>query len=156
MNSPLLQAGRAAITGIINAVSPSRSASPNLAVTQELNITFIPTEEIYDMATLEELLAQKAKIEEQIQIAKLESAVECWKKIDWELRVAGLTVQDLINHYAPSGSLKKTATDKRTEAAPKYQDPNNPQNTWTGRGRPAAWLQSYIDKGHSKEEFLIK
>jgi DNA-binding protein H-NS len=40
--------------------------------------------------------------------------------------------------------------------APKYRDPKNPENTWTGRGRMPRWLVA-ATKGNKakKEDFLI-
>mgnify|MGYP001363847627 FL=1 len=40
--------------------------------------------------------------------------------------------------------------------APKYRDPKNPENTWTGRGRMPRWLSAVTKGGKSKkEDFLI-
>jgi DNA-binding protein H-NS len=40
--------------------------------------------------------------------------------------------------------------------APKYRDPKNPENTWTGRGRMPRWLAAVTKGGKSKkEDFLI-
>jgi DNA-binding protein H-NS len=40
---------------------------------------------------------------------------------------------------------------------PKYRDPKNPQNTWTGRGRMPRWMAAATKGGKaSKEDFLIK
>jgi DNA-binding protein H-NS len=40
--------------------------------------------------------------------------------------------------------------------APKYRDPKNPANTWTGRGRMPRWLAAATKGGRSKkEDFLI-
>jgi DNA-binding protein H-NS len=40
--------------------------------------------------------------------------------------------------------------------APKYRDPKNPENTWTGRGRMPLWMVA-ATKGSKarKEDFLI-
>jgi DNA-binding protein H-NS len=40
--------------------------------------------------------------------------------------------------------------------APKYRDPKDPENTWTGRGRMPRWMVA-ATKGHKakKEDFLI-
>jgi len=40
--------------------------------------------------------------------------------------------------------------------APKYRDPKNPQNTWTGRGRMPRWLVAATKGGKSRDDFLIK
>jgi DNA-binding protein H-NS len=48
-------------------------------------------------------------------------------------------------------------TSKRSSSAviAKYRDPDNPKNTWTGRGLAPKWMKAYLDSGRSKEEFLI-
>lgn len=40
--------------------------------------------------------------------------------------------------------------------AAKYRDPDNPENTWTGRGRMPRWMAAATKGGKAKkEEFLI-
>ena len=38
-----------------------------------------------------------------------------------------------------------TKSGKRTKAAPKYRNPDNHDQTWTGRGRRPAWINTAID-----------
>jgi|ERR1700730_8288258 len=45
--------------------------------------------------------------------------------------------------------------DRRSEIAPKYRNPENPSETWSGRGREPKWLQHQIAAGKSKADFLI-
>jgi DNA-binding protein H-NS len=41
--------------------------------------------------------------------------------------------------------------------AVKYRDPNNPANTWTGRGRTPRWMMAATRGGKAKkEDFLIR
>ena len=41
--------------------------------------------------------------------------------------------------------------------APRYRDPNNPANTWTGRGRVPRWMAAAMKGGKAKrEDFSIK
>ena len=40
---------------------------------------------------------------------------------------------------------------KRTPAKPKYQNPRNPAETWTGRGRAPLWAKPYKDEGKLDE-----
>ncbi|MFX8797513.1 H-NS histone family protein, partial [Acinetobacter baumannii] len=45
---------------------------------------------------------------------------------------------------------------KRGTVAIKYRDPENPANTWTGRGRMPRWMAAATKKrGVKKEDFLI-
>jgi DNA-binding protein H-NS len=40
--------------------------------------------------------------------------------------------------------------------APKYRDPKNPDNTWTGRGRMPRWMVAATKGGKSsKDDYLI-
>jgi DNA-binding protein H-NS len=36
--------------------------------------------------------------------------------------------------------------------APKYRDPQNPANTWTGRGRMPRWMVAAMKGGKTKKE----
>ena len=45
---------------------------------------------------------------------------------------------------------------KTAKVAPKYRNPDNPKETWTGRGKQPRWLAAETAKGRKLEEFLIK
>jgi DNA-binding protein H-NS len=38
---------------------------------------------------------------------------------------------------------------------PKYQDPDNPSVTWSGRGKQPLWLKGQLREGKKLEQFLI-
>ena len=44
---------------------------------------------------------------------------------------------------------------KGRSVAPKYRDPENPSQTWAGRGQPPRWLTAYEAQGRKRDEFLI-
>ena len=59
---------------------------------------------------------------------------------------AGFDIQELF------GKARKG----KGSVPPKYRDPKNPENTWTGRGRPPRWLAAAMKGGKAKkEDFLI-
>lgn len=43
-----------------------------------------------------------------------------------------------------------------TVVAPKYQDPSNSENKWTGRGRAPKWFADQLQAGKTKESMEIK
>jgi DNA-binding protein H-NS len=47
------------------------------------------------------------------------------------------------------------APSTRTKVAPKYRNPDNPEETWTGRGRQPRWVQAALAQGRSLAEFAI-
>ena len=44
---------------------------------------------------------------------------------------------------------------KLGKVAPKYRNPENPKETWTGRGKQPRWLAAYTAKGRDLGEFVI-
>jgi DNA-binding protein H-NS len=45
--------------------------------------------------------------------------------------------------------------DRRSEIAPKYRNPDNPAETWSGRGRKPLWLERELQKGRQLSLFVI-
>lgn len=44
---------------------------------------------------------------------------------------------------------------KGRAAAVKYRNPDNPSETWTGRGRKPNWLSAKLSKGGKLEQFAV-
>jgi len=62
---------------------------------------------------------------------------------------ASIDVNIIINDDQSSVKTVKKVT-------PKYCNPNDQSQTWTGRGVSPKWMKALIDAGHDKSEFLIK
>ncbi len=44
----------------------------------------------------------------------------------------------------------------RKPPKPKYRNPDNPDETWSGKGQPPQWLRILEAGGQKRDEFLIK
>ena len=76
---------------------------------------------------------------------------------------AGYTIEELFGTGAPKATRAPRAAktpaksaNKGVKVAPKYRDPANAANTWTGRGKQPRWLAEYTASGRKVEEFLIQ
>lgn len=80
-------------------------------------------------------------------------------EIEKEQRSAALTEMRAIakRHGVSMEEMVEMATANASPsgALPKYRDPKNPSNTWTGRGRKPKWLVAAIDAGADIGEFAI-
>jgi DNA-binding protein H-NS len=47
------------------------------------------------------------------------------------------------------------AGKKRKSVAPKYANPANPSDTWTGRGRRPRWVEAALAQGKSLDDLAI-
>lgn len=59
----------------------------------------------------------------------------------------GFSLDELVD-----GTKRKKV---RAPVAPKYADPANPSNTWTGRGRKPKWMVEALANGGLPEDFAI-
>ncbi len=50
---------------------------------------------------------------------------------------------------------RKSSPRKGSRVPPKYRNPENSMQTWSGRGVMPKWMQTLIDKGQKKSDFLI-
>jgi DNA-binding protein H-NS len=47
-------------------------------------------------------------------------------------------------------------TKERKPVAPKYRNPADGSQTWTGRGRKPKWIAEALDSGGTLDDFLIR
>lgn len=94
------------------------------------------------MATYKELLAQKAKLEEQLESARVKELEAVIQQVRQIVSEYGLTAEDIGLSY------KRAGADKKKTVAAKYRDPKTGA-TWSGRGRAPAWI------GKNRDKFLI-
>jgi DNA-binding protein H-NS len=105
------------------------------------------------MATLQELLAQKAALEKQIIETQRTERAEAINRVRALMAEHGLTVADLgMKGSATPKSQGSQAT--RNKVAPKYRHPETGE-TWTGRGLQPKWLKNALSQGRKISDFAI-
>jgi DNA-binding protein H-NS len=96
-----------------------------------------------------ELLDLKANIDNAIAVKKHAEKSDIKKKMREMIEGAGFDVGEILGN----GSGKSL---KGRKVAPKYANPKDASETWTGRGRQPKWLVAELAKGRSLNSFLIK
>jgi len=101
-----------------------------------------------------ELQALIAGANAQMQEARSNMVQEVRKKVDALLKLSGLTLTEVY----PVRASKKTSNKKGAgSVAPKYRNPSNLSETWSGRGRQPLWFAGAIKKrGLTPESLLIE
>jgi DNA-binding protein H-NS len=88
-----------------------------------------------------ELKIKKAKATVQDR-----SRTELREKLEGMAAAAGFKIGDLFGGRGGKGR----------KVAAKYANPDDPAETWTGRGRKPRWLSAKLKDGDRIEKFLIK
>ena len=97
--------------------------------------------------SLDELKALQTKVNRAIETYEERRRKEARQAVDAKAREFGFTLNDL------TGSAAKKAGGKRP---PRYRHPDNPELTWSGRGRQPRWFKEAIEAGADPEDFRIK
>ncbi len=90
--------------------------------------------------------------EKALKLKKENRRREVISKIKELAESVGLHVE--ISETSKKSSRKSSR--KGVPVAPKYQNPNDPSQKWSGRGMKPKWLKSLIEGGRSIEEFKLK
>lgn len=104
--------------------------------------------------------AQKRKetLDKRTPASKVKAA------INRVLRESGWTLEELYGASAGSSAQRAPATRKAPakkarrklgKVEPKYRNPANSKETWTGRGKHPRWMSREIARGKRPEDFLI-
>lgn len=110
---------------------------------------------------LKALITQAEK--QQTKVLTRPKAAAMRAKINQYVKDHGYTIEELYGAVstASSETSKKRTGRKPTKSAgskvaPKYRNPANLSETWSGRGRQPRWLAALVQKGKEPSEFLIK
>jgi len=116
---------------------------------------------------LESLISQAKKRKTTLNKRKPLAAVR--KKIAQLIKAEGYTVEELFAGAAapraakagpkaakPAAAGARKARKPLGKVAPKYRNPANTGETWTGRGKQPRWLAAYTAAGRKLDDFLIK
>lgn len=97
--------------------------------------------------SLEELRKLRKDVEKAIKTFQDRKKSEARKKLEEVARDFGFSLNELAEASAPR---------KRKSAEPKYANPKDQSQTWTGRGRKPGWMVAALERGKSLESMLIK
>jgi DNA-binding protein H-NS len=61
-----------------------------------------------------------------------------------------------LARHDPSAKRGARGLGSKKPVAPKYRNPEDPSQTWAGRGRPPLWIGAAIKSGKKLDSFLIK
>lgn len=111
---------------------------------------------------LDSLITQARK--QQTALKKRKPIVGVRKKLIALAKADGYTIAELFGgktaakKAAPAKKAAKKAPARKTgkKVPPKYRNPANTKELWSGRGKQPRWLAELVKKGKKAEDFLIK
>jgi len=96
--------------------------------------------------SLDELKKLRKDVDNEIRTFNDRKKRKALAEVEAFAREKGLSPSDLTE-------IVKRRT--RKPARPKYAHPDNPEQTWSGRGRRPRWLDDALSKGRSLEDLAV-
>ncbi len=102
--------------------------------------------------TVEELNGVIAQAQQLIKAKRKTSIKQARAKIEQMAADLGITVAELL---ANNGEVKAVSTKEKKKVEPRYRNPANAEETWTGRGKQPRWLTAQLFAGKQLADFSI-
>ncbi|MEX5562086.1 H-NS histone family protein [Pseudophaeobacter sp. 1A16562] len=87
-----------------------------------------------------ELVELKSQIDVAIKSAEIRERQEALKAAEAAAAKYGFALEEITGGNQRGGG-------KKQKAAAKYRNPNNPEETWSGRGRKPHWVHAALTAG---------
>lgn len=107
------------------------------------------------MATYQQLKAEIDRLTQEAEKLRAQEKAKALETIRAQIREYGVTIEDVRDVLVASNAAHSTRTRQAGKVRPKYRHPQTGK-TWTGRGRAPVWMAEALEKGASKEDFLIE
>ena len=127
--------------------TPLQQPNDNTPDSQEINIANIPT------LKLKQLFKDIETELKHREVTDKKKALERMRGVAAEY---GLTLSEVINKEGRLDSKKPKSKNADQASLPKYINPDNPDQTWSGRGQKPKWLKEALAKGKTLAEFLTQ
>ena len=96
--------------------------------------------------SLPELKTLQKKVDKAVATYEDRQKKQALSELEAKAKEMGFTLAELTG--AKSGKIK-------TAGVAKYQNPDNPDQTWTGKGRRPAWFIAALEAGKSPEDLAL-
>lgn len=133
----------------------------NFSVTHGFFLNFFLQEEAVAMnqtlekqltkMTLSSLVEVQTFVQGLVTTKKAEEKDTLLEEFKTKADLMGFSWSEIVGDQSANDGKK----GKRASPKPKYRNPSDSNDTWTGRGRAPKWMQAALEAGKKKEDFLI-
>jgi DNA-binding protein H-NS len=115
----------------------------------------------YETMSRKELMSLRANIDKAIAAVGDRERRSALKAAEAAAREHGYTLDELADLMGGSKGRSRRAAGAGASSsgpanAPRYRNPDNPEQTWSGRGRRPRWLHDAEAAGRSLEDMAIR
>ena len=105
--------------------------------------------------SIPELRSLSERIEKEIAAKRQNEVQKLRDQIQQLASSAGLSVEEIFAAKKEAAPKAKEEVKVKAVVLPKYRNPANAEETWSGRGKAPAWMRDLLLAGRDKEDFKI-
>lgn len=109
----------------------------------------------YESMSRKELMALRANIDKAIATAGDRDRRNALQAAEDAAREHGFSLNELAPFVGQGGGRRRRAQAPGSDSAPRYRNPDNPEQTWSGRGRRPRWIHDAEASGRSLDDLRI-
>jgi DNA-binding protein H-NS len=121
----------------------------------------IPAGRLPDLAPLtdDELAALIRVAERELSSRRDQKRAAFFSTLREQAQALGVAPEEIAAELGRKNAKRPAAvaqvSDRRATVAPKYRNPENPSETWAGRGVKPRWMQALLARGRTMDDFKI-
>jgi DNA-binding protein H-NS len=98
----------------------------------------------------------KTDIEKALARVEIEEKKAARLAAEKAAKALGYSLDELSDVTLAKKPRAAKTSDGRAKVAPKYRNPEDAEQTWTGRGRKPKWVEAYLAAGGTLDQIEIK
>ena len=98
-----------------------------------------------------ELEALQRQVQEALMKSEARRKQDALEAVELAVKEFGFSLKDLLT-FAPE---RKQTTARRSHREAKFRNPENPNETWSGRGRRPLWFTAQLQAGEGENDLRV-
>ena len=105
--------------------------------------------------SLSELRRLAKDVQKAIDSAEAKRRKDARVAVEKVAKEYGVSIAELLAERKAKPKRRKKPSAKKAGAKPKYRNPTDPTQTWTGKGRRPKWYLDAIAAGNTETDLLV-
>ena len=105
--------------------------------------------------TSKELEKLRMDVDRALKVAKERERKAALAAAEKAVKAHGFTLAEIAEEAKPSLPKRRPPTKPKAVTSPKYANPEDKSQTWSGKGRKPEWFKNALASGKDPEHLLI-
>jgi DNA-binding protein H-NS len=108
-----------------------------------------------DLTTMSksELKAVRRQVQEALSKSEARRKKDALKAVEQAVKEFGFSLKEILGWGSDTRSAKSLS--RRRDTGAKFRNPENSEESWSGRGRRPRWFKAHLEAGRSEDDLRV-